>query len=128
MTPTDLIEEISHDHAEISEIVEALRKLLGAGDYGEARSLLMRLQSIEVRHYATEEALMREVAYDHADIHRAEHAAMLDTLARINQTLALEPTACISPQILAHLEAALAHMIEADHKLGRFIAERAARS
>jgi hemerythrin-like metal-binding protein len=126
MTPTDLIDEISHDHAEISEIVESLRKLLGAGDYGEARSLLMRLQSIEMRHYATEEALMRAVAYDHADIHRAEHAAMLDTLARINQTLALEPTASISPQILAHLEAALAHMIQADHKLGRFIAERAA--
>lgn len=128
MTPTELIDDISHDHAEISEIVESLRASLDAKDYGEARSLLVRLEQIEIRHYATEEALMRVVAYDHADIHRAEHAAMLDTLARINQNLALETAASISPQILAHLEAALAHMIEADHKLGRFIAERVARS
>ncbi|HEX5611189.1 MAG TPA: hemerythrin domain-containing protein [Burkholderiales bacterium] len=128
MTPTELIEDISHDHAEISEAVESLRALLDAGDYGEARSLLVRLEQIEIRHYATEEALMRAVAYDRADVHRAEHAEMLDTLARINQTLALEPAASISPRILAHLEAALAHMIQADQKLGRFVAERAAKS
>ena len=128
MTPTELIHDISHDHAEISEVVESLRGLLAAGDYGEARSLLMKLQRIEIRHYATEEALMRAVGYDQADIHRAEHAAMLDTLARINQALALEAAASISPRILAHLETALAHMIEADQKLGRFVADRAAKS
>ena len=89
------------------------------------KSLLMALQMLEAKHYATEEALMRAVAYDQAEAHRAEHATMLDTLKRINEALVWENLATVSPEVVAHLEAALAHMIDADQSLNRFVAGNA---
>ena len=124
MTPTELLDDIYHDHDEITGVVRALRAALDAGDYGGARSLLISLQEIEVRHYATEDALMRAVAYDDADTHRTEHAALLETLGRINQALALESPTAISPRIVGHLEAALGHMMNADDRLNRFVLAR----
>lgn len=127
MTPTELLDDIYQDHDEITGVVRALRAALDAGDFGGARSLLMSLQEIELRHYATEEVLMRAVAYDDADTHRTEHGALLDTLGRINQALALESPTAISPRIVAHLEAALGHMMNADDKLNRFVLARVVR-
>lgn len=89
------------------------------------RSLLMALQLVEARHYATEDALMRAVSYDGAESHRAEHVEMLETLKRINETLVWENVGAISPQVVAHLETALAHMRDADQALNRFVADNA---
>ena len=125
MSPTELIDAAFHDHAEMSGLLERLRAAVGSTDRGLTHSLLGQLLMIEVRHYATEETLMRAVAYEDADAHRSEHTAMLDTLTRIVETLALENLASISPQIVAHLETALAHMIDADHRLNRFVAASA---
>ncbi|MDX1375706.1 MAG: hypothetical protein R3357_09105 [Burkholderiales bacterium] len=125
MTPKDHVEHIVRDHAEIAELVAGLRAALERGDHGEMRSLLMALEMVEARHYATEDALMRAVAYAHADAHRAEHAKMLETLKRINQTLVWESMAKISPQVVAHLETALAHMMQADEALNRAVAANA---
>lgn len=127
MTPKELLDGIYQDHDEITGVVGRLRAALDAADYGGARSLLISLQAIEVRHYATEDALMRAVAYDHADTHRTEHAALVETLGRINQALALESPTAISPKIVAHLEAALGHMMNADDRLNRFVLERLVR-
>jgi hemerythrin len=124
MTPTELIDDMSHDHDEISDIVRSLRAALEGRDYGRARSLLLSLEVVEARHYSAESELMRAVAYDQADAHLAEHAGMLETLTRINRVLGLEGTGSVSPKIVAHLEAALAHMIDADAKLIRFVAAR----
>jgi hemerythrin-like metal-binding protein len=124
MTPTELLAEIYRDHEELTGVVDALRGALETRDYADARSLLVRLQAIEIRHYATEDALMRAVAFDHAETHRTEHAALLDMLDRINRTLALENPGAISPKIVAHLEAALGHMMNADDKLNRFVVTR----
>ncbi len=128
MTPTDFVAEISRDHAEISDVVRSLRRALAERDFGEARSLLVALQDLETKHYATEEALMQAVAYAEAAAHRAEHTSLLDMLGRINQALALETPTSISPSIVAHLEAAIAHMMHADEKLNRFVLERVLRS
>ncbi len=127
MTPRDYIDEVSKDHAELSGMVRKLRNALEARDYGEARGLLVDLQQCEERHYATEEALMQAVAYDRADSHRAEHGALLEMLGRINHALAFESPTLISPKIVAHLEAALAHMMDADERLNRFVLERLVR-
>ena len=121
MSPTELIDAAFHDHAEMSGLVERLRATVGSGSRDLTQSLLGELLMLEARHYATEEALMRAVAYDDADAHRSQHQAMLDTLTQIVQTFALENLASISPQIVAHLEAALAHIIDADHRLNRFV-------
>jgi len=120
MRPTELIDAAFHDHAEMHAVLERLRAAVGSTDRELAHSLLGQLLMIEARHYATEEALMRAVAYADADEHRREHAAMLDTLTRIVETVALENLASISPQIVAHLESALAHMMDTDHRLNRF--------
>ena len=125
MSPTELIDAAFHDHAEMSGLVERLRTSVGSATRDLTQSLLGQLLMLEARHYATEEALMRAVAYEDADAHRSEHKAMLDTLTQIVHTFALENLASISPQIVAHLEAALAHMIDADHKLNRFVAASA---
>lgn len=121
MTPKQLVDTSSRDHADMSGLVERLRAALDGGDCDLMQSLLMQLLMVEVRHYANEEALMRAVAYDHADQHRAEHAAMVDTLTRIVETLVVENLASVSPQVVAHLETALAHMIDADQKLSHFV-------
>ena len=120
MSPTELMDAVFHDHADIHRVLEQLRTAVGSTDRGLTHSLLAQLLTIEARHYATEEALMRAVAYADADAHRSEHAAMLDTLTRIVETVALENLASVSPQIVAHLETALAHMMDADHRLNRF--------
>lgn len=125
MTPKDHVDTIIRDHAEIADLVARLRAALDRGEHGEMKSLLMALQMVEARHYATEDALMRTVAYDRADAHRTEHANMLDTLKRINEALVWENLAAISPQVVAHLEAALAHMIDADQALNRFVSASA---
>ena len=127
MTPRDYIDEVSKDHAQISGVVQSLRAALDARDYEQARVLLLSLERIEARHYATEDALMRAVGYEEAVAHRSEHAALLETLGRINQSLALESSASVSPKIVAHLEAALGHMMDADDKLNRFVLERLVR-
>jgi len=121
MTPRQLVSTTSSDHAEMSGLVESLRAALDSGDRDLMQSLLTKLLIVEVRHYATEEALMRAVAYDQADAHRSEHAAMVDTLARIIETLVVENLASVSPQVVAHLETALAHMIDADRELNHFV-------
>lgn len=125
MTPKDHVDHIVRDHAEIADLVARLRAALDRGEHREMKSLLMALQMVEARHYATEDALMRAVAYDQADAHRAEHANMLDTLKHINEALVWENLAAISPQVVAHLEAALAHMIDADQALNRFVSASA---
>jgi len=125
VTPEDHVDHIVRDHAEIADLVARLRAALDRGEHGEMKSLLMTLQMVEARHYATEDALMRAVAYDQADVHRTEHANMLDTLKRINEALVWENLAAISPQVVAHLEAALAHMIDADQALNRFVSASA---
>jgi len=125
VTPKEHVDHIVRDHAEIADLVARLRSALERGDQREMKSLLLALQMLEAKHYATEEALMRVVAYDGAEAHRAEHATMLDTLKRINEALVWENLATVSPQVVAHLEAALAHMIDADQSLNRFVAGNA---
>jgi hemerythrin-like metal-binding protein len=128
MTPENYIDQISKDHEELSGVLQTLRRVLDARDYGAARTQMLRLQQIEARHYATEDSLMRAVGYARAGEHRAEHGTLLDMLDRINRTLALESPDSISPKIVAHLEAAVAHMMDADEKLNRFVLERIVRS
>jgi hemerythrin-like metal-binding protein len=125
VTPKEHVDRIVHDHAEIADLVARLRSALNRGDHAEMKSLLMALQMLEAKHYATEDALMRAVGYDQADTHRAEHATMLETLKRINEALVWENLAKVSPQVVAHLEAAVAHMIDADQTLNRFVAGNA---
>jgi hemerythrin-like metal-binding protein len=125
VTPKEHVDRIVHDHAEIADLVARLRSALNRGDQAEMKSLLMALQMLEAKHYATEDALMRAVGYDQADTHRAEHATMLETLKRINEALVWENLATVSPQVVAHLEAAVAHMIDADQTLNRFVAGNA---
>ncbi len=125
MTPQEHIGNVVRDHAEIADLVARLRSAVDRGDHGGMRSLLMALQLAEARHYETEDALMRAVAYDGAEAHHAEHAEMLETLKRINETLVWENVGTISPQVVAHLETALAHMRDADQALSRFVAENA---
>jgi hemerythrin-like metal-binding protein len=125
VTPNDHVDHIVRDHAEIADLVARLRRALERGDHGEMKSLLMTLEMVEARHYATEDALMRAVGYAQAEAHRAEHANMLETLKRINETLVWENLGAISPQVVAHIEAALAHMIDADQALNRFVSENA---
>ena len=125
MTPREQVERIAGDHAEIAELVARLRAALERGDHNEMKGLLMTLQMVEARHYAAEEALMRAVDYGPADAHRAEHAGMLEMLKRINETLVWENMGAISPQVVAHLEAALAHMVDADRRLERFASANA---
>jgi hemerythrin len=125
MTPKELVDTASHDHTEMASIVRLLRAALDAGDHDLMQSLLRELLMVEVRHYATEEALMRAVAYDEADTHRRQHAEMVDTLKRIVQTLVVENLASVSPQIVAHFETALAHMIDADQRLNNFVSASA---
>jgi hemerythrin-like metal-binding protein len=126
MTVSELIEATSRDHDELSSLVERLRSAVDMGRFESIRLLLIQLHVVEARHYASEDALMRAVGYDDADAHRADHLAMLDTLTTINQTLAFENLKTISRQIVAHLESTLAHMIDADRKLGRFVAANSA--
>ena len=83
LTPEEHVDHIVRDHAEIADLVARLRAALERGDHDEMKSLLMALQMVEAKHYATEEALMRAVGYAQADTHRAEHANMLETLKRI---------------------------------------------
>jgi len=125
LTPEEHVDHIVRDHAEIADLVARLRAALERGDHDEMKSLLMALQMVEAKHYATEEALMRAVGYAQADTHRAEHANMLETLKRINETLVWENLAAISPQVVAHIEAALTHMIDADQALNRFVSANA---
>jgi len=123
VTPKEHVDHVVRDHAEIADLVVRLRAAVDRGDHGTMRSLLMALQLVEARHYATEDALMHAVSYDGAEAHRAEHAEMLETLKRINETLVWENVGAISPQVVAHLEAALEHMRDADQALNRFVAE-----
>lgn len=126
MTPQDHIDHIVRDHAEINDLVEQLRAATERGDQATMKSLLMGLEMLEARHYAQEDALMRAVGYAQADAHRAEHAKMLDTLRSINATLVWENMAAISPQVVAHIEAAVAHMMHADEALNRTVSSNAA--
>jgi len=125
MTPKELVNTASRDHAEMAGLVRRLRAALDAGEHDLMQSLLRELLMVEVSHYATEEALMRAVAYDDADTHRRQHAEMVDTLKRIVQTLVIENLASVSPQIVAHFETALAHMIDADQRLNNFVSASA---
>jgi len=125
MTPREQVDAIVRDHAEIADLVARLRSALEGGDHQEMKSLLMALEMVEAKHYASEEALMRAVAYDQADAHRAEHAKMLDTLKRLNEVLVWENLGAIGPQVVAHIEAALEHMIDADQALNRFVSANA---
>jgi hemerythrin len=123
--PEALLKEAFHHHTEIGDLVERLYKALGTGDHELVKSLLIHLEAIELQHYALEDRLMRAVDYDRAAAHRAEHAALLDTLALINRTLALENPAAVNPHVVAHLDSAIAHMMNADDELGRFVSARA---
>jgi hemerythrin-like metal-binding protein len=120
MTPRELLDEVARDHSEIAELVRSLRGAIEAEDHSRVKSLLVRLQAVEMRHYATEDGLMRALDYADAGPHQAQHASMIDTLARINQALTLDAPATVSVKVVAHLEEALAHMAGADEKLHRF--------
>ena len=126
MTPEEHIDHIVRDHAEINDLVEQLRAATERGDHATMKSLLMGLEMLEAKHYAREDALMRAVGYAQADAHRAEHARMLDTLRSINETLVWENMGAISPQVVAHIEAAVAHMMHADEALNRAVSSSAA--
>jgi len=126
VTPEEHIDHIVRDHAEINNLVGQLRAATDRGDHATMKSLLMGLEMLEAKHYAREDALMRAVGYPHADAHRTEHARMLDTLRRINETLIWENMGAISPQVVAHIEAALAHMMHADEALNRAVSSSAA--
>jgi len=122
VTPKEHVDHIVRDHAEINDLVEQLRAATERGDHATMKSLLMGLEMLEAKHYAREDALMRAVGYAQADAHRAEHARMLDTLKSINETLVWENMGAISPQVVAHIEAAVAHMMHADEALNRAVA------
>jgi len=126
VTPEEHIDHIVRDHAEINSLVEQLRAATERGDHATMKSLLMGLEMLEAKHYAQEDALMRAVGYAQADAHRAEHAKMLDTLRSINATLVWENMGAISPQVVAHIEAAVAHMMHADEALNRAVSSNAA--
>ena len=125
MTPEEHIDHIVRDHADINDLVAQLRAATERGDHATMKSLLIGLEMLEAKHYAREDALMRAVGYPNADAHRAEHAKMLDTLRSINETLVWENMGAISPQVVAHIEAAVAHMMDADQALNRTVSSNA---
>ena len=125
MTPEEHIDHIVRDHADINDLVAQLRAATERGDHATMKSLLIGLEMLEAKHYAREDALMRAVGYAQADAHRAEHAKMLDTLRSINETLVWENMGAISPQVVAHIEAAVAHMMDADQALNRTVSSNA---
>ena len=125
MTPEEHIDHIVRDHADINDLVAQLRAATERADHATMKSLLIGLEMLEAKHYAREDALMRAVGYPNADAHRAEHAKMLDTLRSINETLVWENMGAISPQVVAHIEAAVAHMMDADQALNRTVSSNA---
>jgi hemerythrin-like metal-binding protein len=126
VTPQEHVDHIVRDHADINDLVAQLRAATERGDHATMKSLLIGLEMLEAKHYAREDALMRAVGYTNADAHRAEHAKMLDTLRSINETLVWENMGAISPQVVAHIEAAVAHMTDADQALNRAVSSNAA--
>jgi hemerythrin-like metal-binding protein len=126
VTPEEHVDHIVRDHADINDLVAQLRAATERGDHATMKSLLIGLEMLEARHYAREDALMRAVGYTNAVAHRAEHAKMLDTLRSINETLVWENMGTISPQVVAHIEAAVAHMMDADQALNRAVSSNAA--
>jgi hemerythrin-like metal-binding protein len=126
VTPEEHIDHIVRDHADINDLVAQLRAATERGDHATMKSLLIGLEMLEAKHYAREDALMRAVGYPNAEAHRAEHAKMLDTLRSINETLVWENMGAISPQVVAHIEAAVAHMMDADQALNRAVSSSAA--
>jgi hemerythrin-like metal-binding protein len=125
VTPEEHIDHIVRDHADINDLVAQLRAATERGDHATMKSLLIGLEMLEAKHYAREDALMRAVGYPNAEAHRAEHAKMLDTLRSINETLVWENMGAISPQVVAHIEAAVAHMMDADQALNRTVSSNA---
>jgi hemerythrin-like metal-binding protein len=115
------LEKIESDHTELTNLIASLRQALAKGHYELTKSLLLTLQMVEARHYATEGVLMQVVGYERADSHRAQHADLLDTLGRINQTLALESWSAISASVVAHIDSSIKHMIEADRGLSQHV-------
>src|SRR6185295_9701471 len=102
------------EHAAIAALVVRIRGASDSGDFPLLKRLLVDLELLEEAHYATEAALMHLAGMEMRDAHRGEHADLIGTLRAINRTLLIENSCSASPQIAAHLEAAMQHMEQTD--------------
>jgi len=70
------------DHRDLLDLLAALEAASLCGDGIHARGLLGEFLAECGAHFAREEALMQEIAYAQAQVHRESHALFLDDLRR----------------------------------------------
>ena len=72
------IPEVDADHRELLAIMKRIESAADAGAFNEYGSLLDELIDFSVDHFAREEAMLVEVGYPNAEIHKVYHARLLD--------------------------------------------------
>ncbi|HRF11881.1 MAG: hemerythrin family protein [Candidatus Accumulibacter phosphatis] len=66
-------EQIDREHRELVALLNRAHAASVAGDQAEALDVLVALERYTEIHFAHEEALMDEIAYEFTAIHRSEH-------------------------------------------------------
>ncbi len=77
------IESIDHEHRQLIDLINQLYADLGSGPDAQTREFLGELYARISAHFALEEAMMRNKAYDQLAEHKADHERLLDQLADI---------------------------------------------
>lgn len=78
------VASVDHEHREMIELINELDH--GMQDAAAHEEVVRALGEIYARiaaHFALEEKIMRDANYDHFGPHKADHEALLDTLADV---------------------------------------------
>jgi len=119
-----LVEEMNHQHHDIVDAMNALYDRAHAGaDKAELTRLLQHLETITVRHFREEEAMLGRRHYPQFEIHKGIHARLLKEFAAHKQTFLAGP-GVFTQDFFDYLELWLrSHIMHIDRKYGEHFAQ-----
>lgn len=123
-----LVEEMNDQHHHIVDAMNALYdgSHAGAGKV-ELTRLLQHLETITVRHFREEEAMLTRQHYPHLEIHKGIHARLLKELAAHKQAF-LDGPGTFTREFFDYLELWLrSHIMHIDRKYGELFAQQASK-
>ena len=121
-----LVEEMNHQHHHIVDAMNALydRSHVGAGK-AELTRLLEHLETITVRHFREEEAMLARQRYPQVELHKGIHARLLKELTSHKQEFAAGP-GVFTKEFFDYLELWLrSHIMHNDRKYVEHFAQQA---
>lgn len=114
-------DEIDGEHQAMIDLLNQLHEAVEAEKQTRVSNLLEQFSCVAMQHFATEERLMREIAYPHLERHKAQHDEFAERAQSLHEQILLGRIVLDEKLTEVIREWMLDHFQGEDRELGQYL-------